>query len=213
VNTGHRRLALGALLAAPLGLIALLTPVAAGAAKGKASSLAESVDELDSRRQITDVLFRYARGWDRLDEEALRSCFFPDSKHQHGAFAGSSTDFITKGFAYISTIKGTTHAISNATIEIDGDRALSECYFAAHHRRMNKAATDEEDYYLSGRYLDRFERRDGVWKIAYRRGLNDTERVMPRADPVLSTAPADQLSGRKPNDPLYAMLADFHAGR
>jgi hypothetical protein len=216
MGTQERRAALGSMLLAPFGLAALAGSAEAAAPKPAgegAMNAAQRLDRLESHQQICDILYRYARGWDRLDEEALRSCFWPDSLHEHSSFKGKSQDFISKAFPYIGTIMETMHRISNMTIEIDGDRAISECYFAAHHRRPNAAKTDEEDYFLWGRYLDKFLRRDGVWKIIYRHGLNDTERVMPRADPALSKAPASQLSSRKPNDPLYALMADFHAGR
>ena len=157
------------------------------------------------------MLYRYARGWDRLDEAALRSCFFLDSTHQHGTFTGLSQDFITKAFPMVAKVKGTSHHMTNAMIDLVGDRAVAESYFAAHHRRMNKAGTDEEDYFLFGRYVDRFECRDGVWKIARRRGLNDMERIEPRADQTFASAPADSFSRRKPDDPLYAALAELHS--
>lgn len=176
-------------------------------------ALARRLDLVESKQQITEILYLYARGWDRLDEETLRACFWPDSMHEHSAYQGRSMDFISKNFPYIATIASTMHRISNPIVEIDGDRATSECCFASHHRREAADGSGEEDYFLWGRYLDRFERRDGEWRIAYRRGLNETERTQPRADPNLSKAPASQKGGRKPGDPLYAMLDDFRAGR
>lgn len=218
MDRSDRRKALGTLAAVPLGMIGLAALSASGPAMGKTSmkpenDTAKRLDVIESRQQIGDVLNRYARGWDRLDEDALRSCFFADAQHQHGGFKGLSQDFITKALPSVAKVKGTSHRITNITIELAGDKAVSECYFASHHRRMNKAGTDEEDWFLSGRYLDRFERRDGVWKIAARRGLNEAERLEPRADVTLATAPADALGKRKPDDPLYALLADFHAGK
>lgn len=206
-----RRGALGALLALPVGIAAFGAQPAKAETKG--ASDADRIGVIESRQQITDVLNRYARGWDRLDEEALRSCFWPDAQHQHGSYKGLSQAFIDRAFPVVAKVKGTRHSISNIDIEITGDRAFSECYFAATHRRMNAEGTDEEDYFSSGRYLDRFERRGGVWKIAMRRGLNEFERIEPRADKSLANSPADQLGRRKPDDPYYAMLADFNAGK
>jgi hypothetical protein len=221
MSLNKRRQLIRALYAVPLGLLMLSSKrseagdktVDASQQNILATLLAKQA-ETEARQQITDLLYRYARGWDRLDEEALRSCFFADSGHQHGAFKGKSHDFITAGMKGIrAKVKSTTHMIANPLIEIAGDKAFSECLFLAHHRRMNSEGTDEEDYFLKGRYLDRLERRNGEWKIAFRRGLHDFERVVPRADRTLANAPADQLSARKPDDPLYAMLADFHSGK
>jgi hypothetical protein len=218
VDTRQRRSALKAMVAVPLGLAGLAS--VARAATSKTASQAPTVemlvaqlDVLNSRAEITDVLFRYARGWDRLDEEALRSCFWPDSMHQHGGFTGKSQDFLTAGLKVVGALpRPTTHMITNFTIDIVGDRAVSECYFRSHHRRKKKTGDGQEDWMLNGRYLDRFERREGVWKIAFRRGLHDFAHTFDPADTSLDSAPPDQLSGLKPEDPLYGMLSALHEG-
>lgn len=161
---------------------------------------------LCDKQAITEVLYRYARGWDRYDEELLRSCFHEDSQHAHGGFDGLSQDFVTNGLQTTEQVKSMTHMITNPMIEIRGNRALSECSFLAHHRRDAADGSGEEDMFLKGRYLDTFEKRDGVWKIASRTGLHDFERVVPPADQTLEGATPDQLGHRKPVDPLYAML-------
>lgn len=209
MNPTERRRALTTMLAIPAGMVAVAAATGSAAAKDKA---ADRLALLEAKQEITELLYRYARGWDRLDEELLRSCFTQDAQHQHGGFKGLSQDLITKAFPMIAKVKSTTHAISNILIEVKGDKAVSECYFAAHHRRLNKDGTDEEDYFLSGRYLDKLEKRDGVWKITARRGLNDLERVEPRADRTFATAAPDSFGKRKPEDPLYALLAELNGG-
>lgn len=164
------------------------------------------LDALCDKQDITEILYLYARGWDRYDEEALRACFFEDSVHAHGGFKGLSHDFVTNGLASTKAVKSMTHMITNPMIELRGDKALSECSFFAHHRRDAADGSGEEDMFLKGRYLDIFERRDGVWKIASRTGLHDFERVVPPADQTLAGAPADTLGHKKPTDPLYSLI-------
>ncbi|MDX3899120.1 MAG: nuclear transport factor 2 family protein [Sphingobium sp.] len=170
--------------------------------------LARSVRALEDRQQITDVLHRYARGWDRFDADALYASFHPDSTHQHGGFEGLSVDFIKFGLEMCAPVHAMTHLITNVSIWLDGDRATSECHFLAHHRRDSDGG-GQEDMFLKGRYLDRFDRRAGEWRIAHRLGLHDFERIVQPADRTLADAPADQLGHRKPHDPLYAMLASL----
>jgi hypothetical protein len=166
--------------------------------------------ELADKQAITEILYLYARGWDRMDEEAIRACFHPDSTHKHGGFEGASSDFIRFGLDACKEVRGMSHLITNPLIVLKGDRAISECSFLAHHRRpRTDGGEGEEDFFLKGRYLDRFERRDGVWKIARREGYHDFERVELPADRSLRTAPADQLGRYKPDDALYRMLAEF----
>ena len=168
-----------------------------------------TVRSLKARQEITEILYLYCRGCDRADEAALRACFHPDAVHRHGAFDGLSSDFIARAMSVVRELKACSHMLTNVMIELKGDRAVSECHFLAHHRRLRADGGGEEDMFLKGRYLDRFERRLGVWKIAARIGLHDFERVLPPADQTLAAAPADQLGGKKPDDPLYALLASL----
>lgn len=166
----------------------------------------KKLQELLDKQAITEVLYKYARGWDRYDEAAIRDCFHADAQHAHGAFKGASQDFITAGLKSTKDVIAMTHMITNPMIVIQGDRAVSECSFFAHHRRMNAAGDGEEDMFLKGRYLDVLEKRLGIWRISQRTGLHDFERVVPPADQTLASAAKDQLSQRYPDDPIYALL-------
>lgn len=61
-------------------------------------------------------------------------------------------------------------------IEVEGDVAYCESYFFAVHRRQNKDGT-KADLIFAGRYVDRFERREGRWKIAHRQVVFDRSRI------------------------------------
>jgi len=206
-----RRRAIGHMLGIPLIAAAGVSSACAQSSKtDDLATLDARLTEIETRQQITEILYRYARGWDLLDEEMIRSCFFADAEHQHSSFKGLSHDFITRALPMVAGTRSTSHAISNVMIRIRGDAAVSDCYFLAHHRRLNTEGTDEEDYFLGGRYLDRFEKRAGVWKIARRRGLNSLERIIPRADRSFAAAAPESFTGRKPDDPLYAFLAELN---
>ena len=164
------------------------------------------IEALLAKQEISEVLYRYARGCDRVDEGALRACFHPGSVHFHGGFAGLSSDFIDLAMGIVRPLKASSHMISNVMIELSGDQAVSECPLLAHHRRLQADGAREEDYFLTGRYLDRFEKRDGAWRIVSRTGLHDYERVLEPADQTLAQASSDQFGRQKPDDPIYAML-------
>ncbi|OCC23761.1 hypothetical protein MB02_10055 [Croceicoccus estronivorus] len=208
-STGDRRTALGALLA---------VGVAAGSygtaqAKTAPAPVDTRVDQLMSRWQIEEVLFAYARGNDRNDPDMVRNCFWPESTHKHGRFEGLSYDFVGYAAKIIATLKHAAHFITNVSIQVDGDRAFSECYYLAHHRRDAKDGSGEEDAFMEGRYLDLFERRDGVWKIIRRRGLSDlTAAPIPAPSPYADW-PAGMHSGRDKDDDYYKMLEAFRAGK
>lgn len=159
--------------------------------------------ELLDRQSITEVLYRYARACDRLDEPMLRSCFHPDSRHRHGSFDGLSSDFCGHAANIIRGVLGVRHAVTNVLIELEGDQAWSECLYDAWHLRPDASGSPAHHYFNAGRYLDRFERRDGNWRIVSRLGLVDYERLEAVDAGSLRTLPSSALGQRAPQDPLY----------
>lgn len=211
-NKPDRRGALGALLVAGTALGGCASASAKAAPEATPAVADSRVDTLMSRWEIEEVLFRYARGNDRNDLDMIRACFWPESQHKHGRFEGLSHDFVGFAGKILATLKHTAHFITNVSIEIDGDRAFSECYYFAHHRRNLKDGTGEEDAFMEGRYIDILERREGVWKIIKRRGLSDfTATPLPAPSPYAEW-PAGAHSTRDKEDDWYAMRTEFLAG-
>jgi hypothetical protein len=128
---------------------------------------AEVRDQRD-RREIWQVLMNYCRGVDRLDRELLLSCYHPDGVDDHGIFMGNPEAFADWALGLHREYQtATQHAITNHTCEIDGDVAHTESYY--YFAGMN---IGEPPLTLcGGRYIDRFERRNGEWRIAARMSL------------------------------------------
>jgi len=208
-----RRSALSAFLAAGAAGAVTSSADAAPPRGGGHGDMAAHLDKLISRAAIEEVLVAYARGNDRLDGDLLRSCFWPESTHHHGGFQGKSIDFVNFAIKKVADLKYTAHHISNVSIEVDGDRAFSECYYFAHHRRPKTDGSGEEDAFFEGRYLDDFERRAGVWKIIRRRGLSDYSPPAIPAPDTYDKWPAGQHSLRYPDDDYYAMRNAFRQRR
>ena len=132
--------------------------------------------EAADKQEIRDVLMRYGRGVDRLDEDLLRSCYHDDSFDDHGHWKGNGQDFAA---FIVESLRErshhTTHAVANVLIEIDPldpHKARSEAYSLAYLRRNDEDGTEWLDFF-SGRYIDKFERRNGEWKIAHRVVVHD----------------------------------------
>lgn len=127
--------------------------------------LVAKVRELTDRQEITDVLVRYGRAVDRLDEELLRGCYHPDATDDHGVFKGFREEFIAWVLPLHTRYQTVSqHKVSNITIDLHGDVAHCECYYM--YAGMNREGTPLT--VCGGRYIDRFERRDGHWAIADR---------------------------------------------
>lgn len=127
---------------------------------------------------VRDVILRYARGVDRLDWELVRSCFHPAAVLEYG----DRTDvegFIEGARRGLPVYLLTQHSIMNILIDVDHDTAWSEAYCQARHRSPGGDGAPFSDFLWGGRYVDRFERRDGAWKIAHRVVVHEWTSVEP----------------------------------
>jgi hypothetical protein len=165
------------------------------------------VQALLDREAIRDCLYRYCRGIDRADEEALRSSYWPDAHDSHGAYKGSAAGFITQALPRLRAGGRRVHAISNVLIELHGDVAAVESSFLA---LQASAAAPTQETFLCGRYVDRFERRGGEWRVADRTVVYDW--IEERARPELAAEDAVLFGKRRPNggvapdDAVYEVL-------
>ncbi|MFT3821950.1 MAG: nuclear transport factor 2 family protein [Rubrivivax sp.] len=170
---------------------------------------AAAVQALLDREAIRDCLYRYCRGIDRCDEEALRSAYWPDATDRHGAYQGSAQGFIDGA---LEKLKGSrvrmVHRITNLLIELRGDEALVESYFDAIQEEHDAQGRPMETS-LSGRYLDRFERRNDGWRILARTVVYDRMRQLPMTGELTaeSFGLRQPTGAQRPADPLYAFLA------
>lgn len=163
-----------------------------------------TMQEILDRSAIDRLLALYCRGLDRADEATLRSIYHEDAVEDRGAglFIGKAHDWIGWSMSILPVFSATQHCLFNRLVDIDGDIALGETYFQAYHRFAPQESAQKADalakhlpvpegiawpageteLILAGRYLDRFERRQGEWKIAYRKMVCDWCRVQPVAD-------------------------------
>jgi ketosteroid isomerase-like protein len=131
--------------------------------------------ELDARLQalldkdaITEVIQELARGTDRLDAEQIASCYHPDGFDDHNSFRGGPQAFAKWVLEVLPHFAATHHFVAQPRIRLDGDVARVDTYCIAHHLSMPDARGRQSDLVLALRYVDRFERRAGSWKIARR---------------------------------------------
>jgi len=161
-----------------------------------------TLDELVAQQEIRDVLARYTRGVDRLDRDLVLSCYHPGARDDHGAFQGTAEELADWVEQVLSYFDATMHFLGQQLIELAGDRAHSETYCVAYHRRNARDGEEGVDLWMGLRYIDIFERRNGEWRIADRRCAFDWT----RRDPIVGMweLPPEALTGRRDrNDPVY----------
>ena len=188
------------------------------------------LQELLDKQACAEVMMTYCRAIDHRDEGLLRSVFHPDSYHRHG-FEGPSSDpkkkskpgkpadFVAFAMEVLATHTHTHHQLGNIFIEIErgGEVAFTEAYFTAYHRHRAKgdpkagatAWDTETDVWVGGRYMDRMEKRNGVWKIAYRVGMTDWTRHDPPASQGYYDGNPELRSQQSRKDMLYRRRQAF----
>jgi hypothetical protein len=170
----------------------------------------QALQALLDKHAIYEVLARYARAIDRRDESLLRSVFHPDAIDHHVGRNAPATQFCTWAMQVLQKLGPTAHYMGFPLVELNGDVAYSECYALAFHRVGEGA--DAFDDFLGARLLDRFEKRDGEWRIAHRRVVYDWSRDVAVAETwgrgVFGAAIAREARSG-PDDPVYAFLGSL----
>lgn len=118
------------------------------------------------KQQIQELLLNYCRGIDRMDKALVRSCYHDDAVDEHGSFSGSVEEFMVWCWRLLSRYTMTMHYMSNMLIEIDDQRAQSECYGTAVHR--GESQYPERNLVVGFRFVDVLEKRCGHWRILRR---------------------------------------------
>lgn len=158
-----------------------------------------TLDEMAAHLEIQQVLYRYCRGVDRGDAAMIAAVYHPGAIDNHGAWTGpgqSFGDYLVPNMDKVPLVG--QHHITNIMVELAGDSAQVESYFIAFH--PEEANGTPRLSLVGGRYLDRFEKRDGAWLIADRVVVLDVTRVLDRMNDWPG-APYFPAGGRRGADP------------
>lgn len=173
----------------------------------------QQLDELLDKQAISELVMAYANAADRHDHAKMRALYHPDAIDDHGHFAkGPAMDFIAKLPEIQKAMAILHHNVTTVNLKLDGDRAEGEIYILAFHQVQ--AEDRLYDVLIGGRYFDKYEKRDGVWKFSHRAIVADW--AYP-ADPSAVRLDHPFLSGAYlgkpgPADPSYAFFSLFRRG-
>jgi hypothetical protein len=132
--------------------------------------------ELADKQAITEILYRYSRGLDRMDRALTLGCWHPGGTDNHAPlYSGSAEGFIDWLWPVHAAMLVTRHVVTNILIELKGDRAGSECYYTLALRIPKDGRI--VDRLSGGRYIDQFEKIDGMWAIRHRDSIRDWMRI------------------------------------
>ena len=161
------------------------------------SPFATFLDELEARTAIEDQLKRFARAVDRQDWKLARELYHDDAFDDHGFFKGPPDPFLAHIAKMHEAQNHSMHFNTNVLIEFQSrERAFVETYVLVLQRYADRRVT------ASARYLDRFEQRNGAWRVAHRT-LVFGDMVSEPLDQPVSFPPGWTEQKHGLDDPLY----------
>jgi len=178
----------------------------------------QAIHELLEREKIRHALQRYARGVDRRDWQLVAGAYHPDAFDDHGGYKGGVSGLLEWLERRHALIEQSMHFLGNCIIDFLSDtEAIVETYCVVYQRYGEEARETIQTWLgdeelppekklmaeLACRYVDRFERREGEWRIARRTVV--MEEVKVAAEP-LRLRPGYAMARRDPADALWQAL-------
>lgn len=158
---------------------------------------------------LNKLVHGYCRAVDRGDLETLRSLYHHDAHDEHGAFSsGPVAVFIQTLADSRRFIRSMQHHITTKNFAVSGSYAEGEIYSIATH--TIGTGNGVTDVVIGGRYLDKYEKRLGVWKILERQIVTDWVQVN---DPLISGSFAHPMTrdtptgSPGPDDPSHTFFS------
>lgn len=164
----------------------------------------------DDKEAIREVIAAYAHAIDRRRWDMMENLFHDDGTFGFGPFQGGWREFVGRASAVIGACTATHHHLGQILIG-PGEQpniAHAETYMTAMHivpaGYTEEAFPDWGEEYsatIAGRYVDRFERRAGSWRIAHRNGIYDWREYRSIGSANLSDVPDDMRGAHDDTDP------------
>jgi SnoaL-like domain len=175
-------------------------------------------NRIEDREAIREVIAAYAHAVDRRRWTMMERLFHPDAIFGFGSIEGDWRGFVEQAKAIIDPCIATQHQLGQTLIAFDGpDAADTETYMTAMHiippgYPATSAFPDKGENYsavIAGRYVDRFERRGGEWRIARRQGLYDWREYRLIGEADLATVPQSARGYHDDRDPSTPVAAPW----
>jgi ketosteroid isomerase-like protein len=124
--------------------------------------------------ELNQLAYRYAAAVDACDVDAFLAVFTPDARlrsyhpdaEKPFADLGGHAQLASIPNAMRGMFRRTAHMMTNHLVETDGDAATGTLLCIARH--LNIDPRDTEVLVVVIRYVDRYERSRGEWRIAER---------------------------------------------
>jgi hypothetical protein len=160
------------------------------------------IDAMLDKQDIYECLVRISRGSDRGDKQLFLSAFHDDAVVAAGPFVGGPSELYDwSAELQVKNYTATFHKLHQQSCDLDGDTAHAEAYYlyvACMATGINLIA--------GGRYIDRFEKRGGVWGLVTRNNFVEWTSTLPALGNPLGAIADLELNGlpaSNRSDPSY----------
>jgi hypothetical protein len=163
--------------------------------------------EIDARQQIHDCIMRFCRGMDHADPDLGLTAYHPGATDNHGTYSGPAEGFVAVSMEVVKQLEILRHIICNEYVEFDeADPSIAWSETVTIGSVYKRETDGYRVSFVSCRYLDRFEERDGRWRIAQRQLVRDWEADLPAHGPEGTPFTKGMLRGRlNMSDPSYGL--------
>ncbi|MEV5848586.1 nuclear transport factor 2 family protein [Streptomyces sp. NPDC051985] len=179
-----------------------------GTEVGRCEVTGQALAELLAERDIRNQIHNYARAQDRFDTDLFLSVCHPDCVIDYGGKGGPDKSSPREAIEIFNNghtrFASHLHFVSNITIKVVGDRAVSETYVHAVLRTHEDEDGKSTNLHARGRYLDRWSRRDGRWAMDQRLLVHE---LTWRDEAVDGRRGGQGGPTRDRDDPVYAAFA------
>lgn len=167
-----------------------------------------ALEQVEAKQALHILNTRFSRALDRMDRGLMQSLWTEGAQIDIGIHQGDAQAFAVAVTTDDGRLERSFSSISNEYFEVEGDQAKGELYVINVSTVVQGG--EKEDLLIGGRYLDRYQKVDGEWKIASRTFVHDWNMSHP------STAIWDEglfgmikLRGtRDKSDPVYSLLGE-----
>lgn len=179
------------------------------------------IGTLEDREAIREVIAAYAHAIDRRRWDMMARLFHDDAQFAFGTLVGDWRGFVEQAKAVIEPCLATQHQLGQTLIDfVSGTLAHSETYMTAMHtippgHPLTELFPDKGVIYsavIAGRYVDRFEKRGGEWRIAQRTGLYDWREFRECDGVDMASLPREACGFHDDRDPSTPVVQRWRGG-
>ena len=145
----------------------------------------ERVEQLLAKQDLHELVASFCRAVDRSDEAGIVSLFHEGAVIDTGVIRAEREAFARQYIEWAQCNARTLfHLVSNEYYEINGSKAKGEVYVLAVSCLLTQNEGEFTYHVTGGRYLDRFEKRIGIWRFSERRFVLDSTVQVGASDAV-----------------------------